>query len=105
MSSRIEAMTNDTHIPDLTSQPLLIQIDSSATDGFYRQLGSSAFLKDDERSALGSFVVVCDREGRCSLHRVTGIHRPSGVRTVRFGPQVEWPSGGTALRQIDDYRS
>jgi hypothetical protein len=84
--------------------PLFLRIDGSATDGFYRQLGGSAWLKDDERPTLGAFVVVCDRGGRCSLHEVTGIHRPQGRRMVRFGPQIEWPSGGMELRQVEDYQ-
>lgn len=84
--------------------PLLVQTGASAKQGFYLKLGASAALRDDERTSLGAYVVVCDRDGLCSLHEVTGIHRPRGVRMVRFGPQVEWPQGGNELRDIERYR-
>jgi hypothetical protein len=79
-----------------------VQIDGSATDGFYLKLGTSVRLRDNERTALGALVILCDREGRCSLHEVIGIHRPDGKRTLRVGPQVDWPQGGgKELRYVE----
>jgi hypothetical protein len=83
--------------------PLLLPLNAS-TDGFLQQLGGATYLDDDQRTKLDAYVVVVYRGGMCSLHRVTNILRRNGRRAVQFGPQVEWPSGGTELRDINLYR-
>lgn len=66
----------------------------------YVDLGAETALADHEKPSLGSLLVVVDSDGWATAHRVTGIYRRQGRRTVAFGPRVPWPDGSIGARNM-----
>lgn len=52
----------------------------------------------DDKMPRGSLLLVQDKDGWATLHRVLLTHVSGGKRYVDFGPRVAWPDGSIAAR-------
>lgn len=49
--------------------------------------------------AAGTLLMVQDRDGWLTLHRVEGVIIDARGERVAFGPRIPWPDGSIAARQ------
>ncbi len=68
-----------------------------AIHGMY--VGSGLTTRDPKNQcALDQPVLLVDRDGWVTLHRVMGLRRRDGERLVVVGPREPWPDGSIQAR-------